>query len=64
MAGTLKLQDLPHQDVLESLTLISEDIEAHPESFTPLDTALVERVRDLIRDVEIDLDAPLSPFDE
>lgn len=64
MAPKLSLEDLSHGDVPGSLQLIADDIEAHPHRLKPLDAGLVKRVRKLVQDVEIDLDAPLSAEDE
>lgn len=41
------------------LTLLARDISTHPERLQALDAALVDRLRDLVADVEVDLDAPL-----
>lgn len=50
---------LSHEDVPGSLKALDDDIEAHPDQTKPLDPAIVERVRDLVCGVEIDLEAPL-----
>jgi len=41
------------------LDLLERDIAARPERLRPVPDALVERARGLVRDVEVDLDAPL-----
>jgi antitoxin PrlF len=64
MTDPLNLGDLAHEDVPGSLKSILEDIAAHPERVTPLDAALAQRVLDLVKGVEIDLDAPLAALDE
>jgi hypothetical protein len=64
MTDLLNLGDLSHEDVPGSLKSILEDMTAYPERVTPLDAALVQRVRDLVKGVEINLDAPLAALDE
>lgn len=46
------------------LDFLQADIAAHPERLQAFDGALLERMQALVGDVEIDLDAPLSPDDE
>ena len=46
------------------LAFLARDIEAHPETLRSFPAEFVRRVRSLTKDVEIDLDAPLSPDDE
>ncbi|MBN9428324.1 MAG: type II toxin-antitoxin system PrlF family antitoxin [Burkholderiales bacterium] len=46
------------------LSFLARDITEHPERLRTLDAGLVQRVRSLVGDVEIDLDAPLSADDE
>ena len=46
------------------LAFLARDIEAHPETLRSFSPEFVRRVRSLTQDVEIDLDAPLSPDDE
>jgi antitoxin PrlF len=46
------------------LRLLASELQAHPERLQPVDPALVERARELIKGVEVDRDAPLSPEDE
>src|ERR1700688_3643284 len=41
------------------LDLLERDIATHPERLQPVPERLVERARDLVRGVEVDLDAPL-----
>ncbi|MGH7224774.1 MAG: type II toxin-antitoxin system PrlF family antitoxin [Gemmataceae bacterium] len=45
------------------LRMLAHDITRHPERVRPVDAGLVERVRDLTRDTEVDLDAPLTADD-
>lgn len=56
-----------HDDdlVLENfLTFLAHDMKTHPHRIVGLDTGLVARIQALVKDVEIDLDAPLSTDDE
>ena len=46
------------------LALIDADIVVDPECLQPFDDPLLDRIAALVKDVEIDLDAPLSPEDE
>lgn len=46
------------------LRFLADDIEAHPERLRSIDAKLVKRLKALVRDVEVDLDAPLDPDDE
>jgi len=46
------------------LGLLEADIKAHPERLKAFDGALHARLRALVEDVEVDLDAGLSPEDE
>ena len=41
------------------LGLLDRDLVNHPERLRPVPSALFERARELVRDIEIDLDAPL-----
>lgn len=45
------------------LDLIEADIKAHPERLKALDGALHDRLAALVGDIDVDLDAPLSPDD-
>lgn len=45
------------------LQMLAQDITRHPERVRPVDAGLVERVRDLTRDTELDLNAPLTEDD-
>lgn len=45
------------------LDLLARDIAAHPERVEALDAMFVHRLRGLVADVDVDLDAPL-PDDE
>lgn len=46
------------------LDLIEADVRAHPERLRAFDGALRDRLEALVAEVEIDMDAPLSPDDE
>ena len=46
------------------LDLIDADIKDHPERLQALDSRLLDRARALVGEMEVDLDAPLSPEDE
>lgn len=43
------------------LDALAQDIDEHPEALRPVDAALVDRVKSLVADVEVDLDKPLLP---
>lgn len=46
------------------LSFLAKDLTNHPESLQAVDSKLVAHVRELVRGVQVDLDAPLSPDDE
>jgi antitoxin PrlF len=46
------------------LDFIEADIRAHPERLRAFDAALHDRLKALVGDLDVDLDAPLSPDDE
>ena len=46
------------------LAFLARDIESHPEHVRSIDAGLLDRIRPLIADVDLDLDAPLVPDDE
>lgn len=46
------------------LAFLARDIAAHPERLTGLDGDLVKRLKSLTGELDMDLDAPLSPGDE
>ena len=46
------------------LVFLARDIEAHPEHLQGVDASFVTRAKELVRDVDVDLDAPLSADDE
>lgn len=46
------------------LGFLAHDMADHPERIQTLDTKLAQRIRSLVGDVEIDLDAPLLDDDE
>lgn len=45
------------------LEFLAQDIASHPERLQGVDAALVERLRSLVGNVEVDLDAALSADD-
>lgn len=46
------------------LDFLAHDIATHPERIQAFDATLINRLKDLIVEVEVDLDAPLSGDDE
>ena len=46
------------------LTFLADDISQNPQNVSAIDSNLLDRVRPLVSDVEIDLDSPLSDEDE
>jgi antitoxin PrlF len=46
------------------LSFLAGDIAKHPERVRAVDSALLARIRSLVGQVEVDLDAPLSADDE
>lgn len=46
------------------LDLLEADVRAHPERLKAFDGALHDRLKALVGDVQVDLDAPLSADDE
>jgi antitoxin PrlF len=46
------------------LHLLARDFAAHPGRLRQIDPELIQRARELVAGVELDLDAPLSPEDE
>lgn len=46
------------------LDLLEADVRAHPERLKAFDGSLRDRLAALVGDVQVDLDAPLSPDDE
>ena len=46
------------------LGFLAQDIAAHPEYLQGLNVGLVRRVQELAADIEVDLNAALSPNDE
>jgi len=46
------------------LTFLADDISQNPQNVSAVDYELLNRVRSLVSDVEIDLDSPLSDEDE
>ena len=48
----------------EFLTFLANDISQNPQNVSAIDSNLLDRVRPLVSNVEIDLDSPLSDEDE
>jgi antitoxin PrlF len=46
------------------LDLLERDLIAHPEQLTPLSADVLARLDVLVGDIDVDLDAPLSPDDD
>lgn len=46
------------------LDFLAHDIAIHPERLQAFDASLLQRLNDLVGDVEVDIDAPLSEDDE
>lgn len=46
------------------LGFLANDIARHPERLRAVDSTFVSRIQSLVKDVVVDLDAPLSPDDE
>lgn len=55
---------LSHEDVPGSLKALDDDIEANPDELKPLAPTTIQRAQDLVRGIEIDLEAPLRDEDE
>ena len=49
------------QFVRKVLNYLDKDIAEHPERLRRVDMSMVQRARELVTDVEIDLEAPLVP---
>lgn len=49
------------EKVQAMLDALAEDIHHCPEILRPLPAGLVDRIRSLVGDVEVDLDQPLPP---
>ena len=46
------------------LGFLAQDMSAHPQRLQAVDLALIERIKSLVADADINLDAPLSQEDE
>lgn len=46
------------------LAFLAKDMDEHPERLRPLDMKLFERIRELTKGIEVDLDAPLPEDDD
>lgn len=55
---------LSHDDIAASLKALDDDIEAHPDRLRPISSEMLQRIGELTRNVDIDLDAPLADEDE
>lgn len=58
------VQDTPDPALGAFLDLLEADVTANPQRLSAFDGALHDRLSALIGDVEVDLDAELSPDDE
>lgn len=56
--------DTPDPVLGEFLCFLAHDMKRHPERLQAVDPTFAKRVRALVRHVEVDLGAPLSPDDE
>lgn len=50
--------------VLAFLDFLERDMIAHPERLQPMDPELYARATELVKGIEVDLDAPLPPDDD
>ena len=57
-------EDEPDPVLSRFLSFLALDIANHPERLQAVDSNLVERIRSLVGDIEVDLDGPLSADDE
>ena len=67
--GSVLMTRAPQADqedpVLEQfLDFMARDLASHPERVRSINRELIERIQALVGQVEVDLDAPLSPDDE
>ena len=67
--GSVLMTRAPQADaedpVLEQfLDFMARDLASHPERLRSIDRGLIERIQALVGQVEVDLDAPLSPDNE
>lgn len=46
------------------LSFLANDISQHPERIKAIDTNLAKRITTLVKDIDVDLDAPLSADEE
>jgi antitoxin PrlF len=56
--------DAPDPVLGHFLRFMARDMQRHPERLRGIDANFAKRLRALVRDVEVDLDAPLSADDE
>lgn len=63
---TISLREIAKEDPIlgEFLDFIAQDIEQNPQQIQPITSKILGRVKSLVGDVDIDLDAPLSDEDE
>ena len=53
-----------HLSVPRALEVLAADINAHPERILPVEMRLVDRVRSLVGQIDVDLNSPPSAQDE
>lgn len=66
-AVVLKRATEPEQEdpvLTQFLAFVANDLAAHPERARAIDAGLRDRIHALVGDVDVDLEAPLSPADE
>jgi len=66
--GNVLMQRVPETEndplIGKFLSFLAKNIETHPERLKALDSDLVSRVRKLVANIELDLEAPLNLEDE
>lgn len=67
--GSVTISRKPEDDaedpvVHRFLAFLAQDMASHPERVVGVDTALLDRIRPLVADVNVDLDAALLPEDD
>ena len=63
---TLANEDAPASDpaIQNFLAFLAADMTTRPEALEPLSMEWLREARGLVRDVSVDLDAPLDPSDD
>ena len=57
-------ESMPYDHALGAfLDFLADDIEKHPERLKPMGGVLLEQARELVKNIDVDLDMPLSPED-